>query len=54
MDDTLLKAVGAGTVVATATAFWMMRQPSRFNKNTDFSEQVYDAEIKEEGIVIVA
>jgi len=43
MDDTVLKIIGTGTIAATAAAYWLTRSPPRFNENTDFSEQTFDA-----------
>lgn len=45
MDEYILKLVGAGTVVATTTAFLMMRKQKPFNPNCDFSQQTVDAEV---------
>ncbi|XP_052759956.1 long-chain-fatty-acid--CoA ligase 1-like isoform X1 [Mya arenaria] len=43
MDDTVLKVLGTGTVVATAAAYWLTRSPPSFNPAVDFTEQTYDA-----------
>ncbi|WAQ97581.1 ACSL5-like protein [Mya arenaria] len=43
MDDTVLKVLGTGTVVATAAAYWLTRSPPNFNPAVDFTEQTYNA-----------
>ncbi|XP_052240427.1 long-chain-fatty-acid--CoA ligase 5-like isoform X2 [Dreissena polymorpha] len=42
MDETTLKLVGTGTVVATAAAWFLWRGPPKFNPSVDFTDQTHE------------